>query len=83
MGRGGIVRVNGVNAKQRPWKIRAKCLVGVTEAGTDGALCPGVPVLEVLTVGCRYQEPYLFALSSISSTRSFTWTLEDKGAQEG
>lgn len=45
MGRAGIVRVNGVNAKQGPRKIRAKCLVGVTEAGTDGALCPGVPVL--------------------------------------
>ncbi len=31
----------------------------------------------------RYQEPYLFALSAISSMRSFTWTLEDKGTQEG
>lgn len=31
----------------------------------------------------RYQEPYLFELSPISSMRSFTWTLEDKGTQEG
>ena len=31
----------------------------------------------------RYQEPYLFALSPISSMRSFAWTLEDKGTQEG
>lgn len=31
----------------------------------------------------RYQELYLFALSPISSMRSFTWTLEDKGTQEG
>lgn len=31
----------------------------------------------------RYQEPYLFALSAISSMRSFTCTLEDKRTQEG
>lgn len=30
----------------------------------------------------RYQEAYLFALSPISSTGSFTWILEDKGTQE-
>lgn len=30
----------------------------------------------------RYQEPYLFALSPISSMRSFTCTLEDKRTQE-
>lgn len=32
--------MNGVNAKQGPEQIRAQCLVGVTEAGPDGALCP-------------------------------------------
>lgn len=31
----------------------------------------------------RYQEPYLFALSPISSIRSFAWALEEKGTQEG
>lgn len=31
----------------------------------------------------RYRELYLFALSPISSMRSFTWTPEDKGTQEG
>lgn len=30
--------MNGVNAKQGPLQIRAQCLVGVIEAGTDGAL---------------------------------------------
>lgn len=40
-GRGSIVRVNSVNAKQGPLQIRAQCLVGVIEAGTDGALCQG------------------------------------------
>lgn len=31
----------------------------------------------------RYQKLYLFALSPISSMRSFTWTPEDKGTQAG
>lgn len=30
----------------------------------------------------RYQESYLFALSSISSMRSFTWTREDRDTRE-
>lgn len=30
----------------------------------------------------RYQESYLFALSSISSVRSFTWTREDGDTRE-
>lgn len=30
----------------------------------------------------RYQESYLFALSSISSIRSFTWTREDRDTRE-
>lgn len=30
----------------------------------------------------RYQESYLFALSSISSVRSFTWTGEDRDTRE-
>lgn len=34
--------MNGVNAKQGPLQIRTKCLVGVIEAGTDGALCQRV-----------------------------------------
>lgn len=34
--------MNGVNAKQGPEQIRAKCLVGVTDRGTDGALCQRV-----------------------------------------
>lgn len=31
--------MNSVNAKRGPQQIRAKCLVGVIQAGTDGALC--------------------------------------------
>lgn len=34
--------MNGVNAEQGPLQIRAKCLVAVIEAGTDGALCQRV-----------------------------------------
>lgn len=75
--------MNGVNAKQGPLQIRPKCLVGVNEAGTDGALCQRVLFFEILTVVNRYQGPYLFTLSPISSMRSFTWTLENKGTQEG
>ena len=59
--------MNGVNAEQGPLQIRAQCLVGVIEAGPDGALCQRAPCSEVPAVVDRYQEPYLFALSAISS----------------